>query len=40
MIRNLRFLKDEHPAMVLGSQCAARPGSEHEETDEIAGDDG
>ena len=23
---------------VLGSQCAARPGNEHEETDEIAGD--
>jgi hypothetical protein len=23
---------------VLGSQCAARPGNEHQETDEIAGD--
>jgi hypothetical protein len=23
---------------VLGSQCAARPGNEQEETDEIAGD--
>jgi hypothetical protein len=25
---------------VLGSQCAARPGNEHEETDEIARDGG
>jgi hypothetical protein len=22
----------------VGSQCAARPGNEHEETDEMAGD--
>ena len=25
---------------ILGSQCAARSGNEHEETEEIAGDDG